>query len=482
MGIIITVTSGKSGTGKTTAAAKISSCLAMLKYKTLCIDFGTGSQNVLYNLSIEDKKNVDIMRLLNGEIKVIDACSAHPGIPGLYVLSMSVFFNSGRLDVSDVMPMFKEIRRDFDYIIIDTPSITFPGFNLAHADADISIIVTNGDVPTMIDVLRASQCIHDAGINEVKLLVNRVIFANTEQIRIDVDNILGKIGAKMIGLIPEDESASQSPLSNNSDVIHRKRIFTSRFLSVSRGIINEYPISENTGHSDNQQPDLPKPPMPPQPPAMPEMSMPPMPPQPPIPPMPPTPPKMPPEFVELMRRKAEFEKNKNHNNDLDNFDDLDSSDNDDISPLEKSKFLGSYGDPKLWAKSTLKNADEDDIVPVHAITAGMFTSNETVRNRMWLHDLLDDAGIPYYIEVGGMGGGRNLTEAQYIYVEKKNAAIAQKLIKEYNEAEKITADLSDIDEDPVISDDGVPQKLCPSCNEYIDFDHYKCPICKGRTE
>jgi len=440
MGMIITITSGKSRTGKTTAAAKISSCLAMLKYKTLCVDFGTGQQNVLYNLGIENKDNVDIMRLLNGEIKVIDACSAHPGIPGLFVLSMSVFFNSGRLDVSDVMPLFHEIRHEFDYIIIDTPSITFPGFNLAHADADISIIVTNGDDPAMTDVLRTYQSVHDAGINDVMLLVNKVAPVKNMRVKSDVDKILGKIGAKMIGLIPEDESASQSPFSTDSSMIHKNRIFTSRFLSVARSIVNKFP-------------------------------------KPPTPPKPPKPPTMPPELVDFIRRKAEqteqaeqtaFQNTQNNH--------------EDTSPLDKSKFLGSYGDPKLWAKSTLKNADEDDIVPVHAITAGMFTSNETVRNRMWLHDLLDDAGIPYYIEVGGMGGGRNLTEAQYIYVEKKNAAIAQKLIKEYNEAEKITADLSDIDEDPVISDDGVPQKLCPSCNEYIDFDHYKCPICKGRTE
>ena len=147
-----------------------------------------------------------------------------------------------------------------------------------------------------------------------------------------------------------------------------------------------------------------------------------------------------------------------------------------------SNLLGTYGDPNLWARSTLEHAQIEDLVEVYAITPGQFITSETIRNRMWLHDLLDDKGIPYYIEVGSMSGSRQLVEAQCIYVEKKNAGKALFLIKQFNDPGNIVSD--DPEEDCFfdISEDGIPQKKCPSCDEQIDFDYAICPYCKVRVD
>jgi len=155
-------------------------------------------------------------------------------------------------------------------------------------------------------------------------------------------------------------------------------------------------------------------------------------------------------------------------------------DEDDIKPPAlPSNLIGSFGDPSLWAQSTLKDADEDDLVAVYTIGQGFFLGGESIRNRMWLHDLLDDKEIPYYIEVGRIGGGKAMVEAQVIYVEKRHAPRVVNLINEYNDPISIVSISHDDSDDTFNLVDGVPQIICPKCAEEIDFDYHKCPYCKS---
>jgi len=145
-----------------------------------------------------------------------------------------------------------------------------------------------------------------------------------------------------------------------------------------------------------------------------------------------------------------------------------------------SGLIGSYGDPKKWAKSTLLDADPEDLVEIYTVMPGLFATGETFRDRMWLHDLLDDAEIPYYIEIGISKLSKVAVEAQHIFVEKKNAELAVALVVMYSNPENIVSDEIDEDDDTLYSEDGIPQKICKSCNETIDFDYHTCPHCKGR--
>ena len=54
MGRAIVMTSGKGGTGKTTSAGAIGSCLASLGYKTLCLDGDVGLKNLDLSLGLTD--------------------------------------------------------------------------------------------------------------------------------------------------------------------------------------------------------------------------------------------------------------------------------------------------------------------------------------------------------------------------------------------------------------------------------------------
>ena len=80
MSKVIAVTSGKGGTGKTTSVAAISSSLALLGHKTLCIDFDFRLKNLDLSLCMKEYTMADIMDVANGHVELLDACCEHDKI------------------------------------------------------------------------------------------------------------------------------------------------------------------------------------------------------------------------------------------------------------------------------------------------------------------------------------------------------------------------------------------------------------------
>jgi len=143
-------------------------------------------------------------------------------------------------------------------------------------------------------------------------------------------------------------------------------------------------------------------------------------------------------------------------------------------------LIGSYIDPELWAYSTLPPCDSASLVNIYEVKQGDFTGRETIRQRMWLHDILDDNGIQYQVEINAYWAARKrFSEVQCIYVEEENAKKARSLIKEYNNPENWIAENAGGENTGDVMLDGIPQKTCQSCGETIDFDYHKCPHCKA---
>ena len=471
MGTIITVISGKDGVGKTMIAAAVSSGLAVLGHKTLCIDFGKGSKNIRSNLCMIDNEAADHNDLYAGLSSVVKACPEHPEIPGLFILSPSASLRPDKLNISDIKPIFNEIRREFDFCIIDTPPVSYPGFKLAHADANMVIIITTGKAHGISDVKKAVKSIQNADVSKINVLVNRILPKNTLRVIPAVSEAAGEIGAHLIGQIPEDEIISQSLHSKNPLILYKYSRMFENILHISRVIADDIaatplPLSPQETQATSTIQEAPQAPTPPQSPlsqpsqatqATPTIQEP-QPPQPPL-----------PQAPQVASRESPQ-----------SADDLPVSDNESNIMEDTSKFLGAFGDPKLWARSTLKDFDINNIIRLYTITPGLLVAKESIRDRMWLHDLLDDNGILYHIESGSMNGSKDLIEAQNIYIQKEDAEKAVFLINNFHDTNNIINDTSG-DDDLIVSDDGIPQKICSACGEEIDFDYHKCPHCKAQV-
>ena len=239
MGKIIAVGSGKGGTGKTTTVAAVSSCLAAMGYRTLCMDFDSGMKNLDLALCMSDYTVADYVDVQSGRLGLMEACHEHPRIPNLFFLAAPTISRVGEADNEPLQPMLDEIRSMFDYCFIDSPSGIGEGFELAHTDADLSIIVTIGELPAIRDAQLAADSARNMGAGELRLLVNRVMRGNYKRMGTTIDSVIDSVGARLLGVVREDMSISQSLHENTPLVLFRKRRAAYDFLDAARRITGE---------------------------------------------------------------------------------------------------------------------------------------------------------------------------------------------------------------------------------------------------
>ena len=457
MGKVIAVGSGKGGTGKTTTVAAVSSCLAGLGYRTICLDFDFKLSNLDFALSLERDGFESFSDVLSGKAGIVEACREHPGIPGLFFYSAGAGFDPENLDIDAVRPLFEDIRSNFDYCVVDAPSVTDYGFRLAHADADISFIVTTGELPAMIDVQRAASVALDSGVSDLRLLVNRCTPENYKLIDAAVEDAVSTAGVLFIGLVPEDKAVFQALHESVPLVLYKNRRAAYYFLDIARRLAGEaVPLRELQFYTplyspapDNPDQNVSRKPL--------------------VPPSPRYVPEWPEDFFAHFGAEGEAE-------------DGTGSEAEDEAGEPTGGLLKSRGDPELWAKSTLPPG-EHELYKLYTIAPGIFLSEETIRHRTWLHDILDDNKIPYQIEIKGYWPTRRkFVEAQFIYIEQKNRNKAIRLIKEFNNPSNLVQEDAEEENEEVETVDGVPQKTCASCGKEIDFDYRKCPVCKGPAD
>ena len=251
-GKVITVASGKGGTGKTTAVAALSSCLAVLGYKTLCIDFDVGMRNLDLALAMTDFAVMDFVDVATGNIELMSAVNESPSIRNLYFLTappgeVSHVSDDTRdmsehdysIDTSMLQAMFAEVRKNFDYCLVDSPPGVGAVFKLAHCDADTSIIVTLGENPSIRDAEQAAASVRDLGIDNVRLIVNRVKPENFKRTKSTVDDIIDTIGVQLLGLVPEDKYIFRALHSATPLILYKKRYSAYDFLDIARRIVGE---------------------------------------------------------------------------------------------------------------------------------------------------------------------------------------------------------------------------------------------------
>jgi septum site-determining protein MinD len=239
LGKIITVTSGKGGTGKTTSVAAISSCLAAIGHRTLCIDCDVGLRNLDITLGMTDYSVADFSDVLDGALSLEEACHEHPSIPKLFFLSAPVFREVSGIDSKAMDALYGEAREKFDYCLIDSPAGVGSGFRLAFQRADVAVVVATGDQMSVRGAQRAAAILLEAGIGEIRLLVNRVSPRRFKRLSSTVDDVIDSVGAQLLGIVDEDESVFTAGASGVPLVLHSSGQASRQFLDAARRLSGE---------------------------------------------------------------------------------------------------------------------------------------------------------------------------------------------------------------------------------------------------
>lgn len=239
MGAVITVTSGKGGTGKTTAVAAVGACLAALGRRTLCLDCDTGLRNLDLALGMSDFIVTNFSDILDKHLPLDEACHEHPKIPGLFFLSAPQISSSEHIDASSMAALIAETKECFDYCLIDSPAGLAEGFRLASMGADMAIIVANGEVSSTRDGQRVVEELRTFGIQDIRLIINRVSPRRFKDILLTIDQVIDTVGARLIGIVPEDSTVFYSWNTETPLVLCDDRSAAHAFLQIARRITGE---------------------------------------------------------------------------------------------------------------------------------------------------------------------------------------------------------------------------------------------------
>ena len=215
MARVIVITSGKGGVGKTTTAAALAAGLAREGNKTVVIDFDVGLRNLDLIMGCERRVVFDFIDVINGAARLNQALIRDKRIDGLYVLPTSQTREKDALKMEGVEQVIGELKRDFDYIVCDSPAGIEHGAQAALYLADEAIVVTNPEVSSvrdsdrMIGILTSKSRRAERNEEPVKqhVLITRYDLERVNRGEmLKVDDVLEMLALPLLGVIPESRS------------------------------------------------------------------------------------------------------------------------------------------------------------------------------------------------------------------------------------------------------------------------------------
>ena len=215
MGKVIVVTSGKGGVGKTTSAAAIATGLALRGHKTVVIDFDVGLRNLDLVMGCERRVVFDFINVINGDANLQQALIRDKRCDKLYIFPTSQTRDKDALKREGVERVMNELKKDFDYIVCDSPAGIEHGAMTALYFADSAIIVTNPEVSSVRDSDRIIGMLSSKTRRAEKrekpveeyLLLTRYSPARVKKGEmLSVEDVKEILSVPLLGIIPESET------------------------------------------------------------------------------------------------------------------------------------------------------------------------------------------------------------------------------------------------------------------------------------
>jgi len=115
------------------------------------IDFDVGLRNLDLIMGCERRVVFDFINVVNDGIRLNQALIKDKRVENLYILPTSQTRDKDALNLEGVGKVIEELRKEFDFIICDSPAGIEKGAQMALYYADEAIVVTNPEVSSVRD-------------------------------------------------------------------------------------------------------------------------------------------------------------------------------------------------------------------------------------------------------------------------------------------------------------------------------------------
>jgi len=240
MGEVIVVTSGKGGVGKTTTTANIGTGLASMGYKVVLVDADIGLRNLDVVLGLENRIVYDIVDITGGNCRLRQALIKDKRLEGLHLLPAAQTKDKTAVSPEQMRELCAELKKEFDYTIIDCPAGIEQGFRNAIAGAEKAIVVTTPEVSAVRDADRIIGLLEAADLREPKLIINRIRPRMVRQgDMMSIEDMIDILAIDLLGVIPEDEMIVITTNRGEPVVLDQGSRSGQAYRNISRRILGE---------------------------------------------------------------------------------------------------------------------------------------------------------------------------------------------------------------------------------------------------
>jgi len=241
MAKVFVVTSGKGGVGKTTITANVGCALAKMGERVCLVDADIGLKNLDVVLGVENRIVYTIIDVVNGNVSPKEALVRHKILKNLFLLPASQIATKEMVSPEDMKEIVKELSKDFDYILIDSPAGIERGFRNAASPAEIALVVTTPEIPAISDADRVIGLLENFGYSDedIKVIINRIkpkmVKRGDMLSKEDVESILA---LEIVGVIPESDEVIAAA-NKGVPIVLNGTYITKNYENIARRIRGE---------------------------------------------------------------------------------------------------------------------------------------------------------------------------------------------------------------------------------------------------
>ena len=245
-GVVITITSGKGGVGKTTTVANLASALALAGKRVIAIDGDIGLRNLDLVMGLENRIIYDLVDVVEQRCPLPQALIRDNRAKSLHLLPAAQTRDKADVRPEQMVAICRELRQMADYVLIDSPAGIEHGFQNVVAPADRILIVTTSDVSALRDADKVIYLLERDWKRQPGLIVNRYnpILARSGEMR-GIDDILDILSIDLLGVVPEDRGIVLSTDRGVPAVFDRKLYVAQAYRNIAQRLMgNNVPLMD----------------------------------------------------------------------------------------------------------------------------------------------------------------------------------------------------------------------------------------------
>lgn len=238
MGEIIAITSGKGGAGKTTVTANLGAALSELGKKVLLVDGDIGFGDLDLALGLENKVVYNIVDVVEGNCKILQALVRDEDENSLYLLPASRTRDDSAVSPAQFSKLLSIFKKEFDYVLVDVKTGCGTAFKSAVSSADRIFVISKPDRFSVRDTKRITYMLENKAEAAYLLINDLRMDLLREKVMAGPEEMVESIGLPLFGVILNSEDIMMQT-ENGEPVININANPCKAYANIARRILGE---------------------------------------------------------------------------------------------------------------------------------------------------------------------------------------------------------------------------------------------------